>query len=415
MSRRGIRCTEGGVSSCRDGRLQVVGGGAYRDRMRRTLIAVLLLMVACDSGGEPMTTLDSTPPSSTVPSVSSTSTETRPSTATTSTSTTESLDPLLALTYSLVVEGLDFPMLITPWTEESSLVGFRDGRVHSFDGASLSEEPLFDLDVSTDGERGLLGMDAANDDLVYVHYSDPAGDTVVAAATVSTGEQRVLLTVDQPASNHNGGMIQTGPDGMLYVGLGDGGGSNDRFGNGQNTETLLGGIVRIDLSAGDVELWSFGLRNPYRFWFDDDALYIGDVGQGAYEEVDVVDFDPDGFNFGWPITEGLHCFSPRSGCDVEGLTLPVVEVEHGDAGTCSITGGVVYRGSVIPELDGHYLYSDYCGGWLRSFRFDGEVVDQRDWTDDVGVAGNVVSFGVDHTGEVYVLTTDAIRRIIPVR
>jgi glucose/arabinose dehydrogenase len=307
-------------------------------------------------------------------------------------------------------------MILTPWTETMSLAGFRDGRVHSFDGASLSDEPLFDLEVATDGERGLLGMEAADDDLVYVHYSDPAGDTVVAAVTVSTGEQWVLLTVGQPASNHNGGMIQIGPDGMLYLGLGDGGGSDDRFGNGQNTETLLGGIVRIDPSSGESALWSYGLRNPYRFWFDGDVLYIGDVGQGAYEEVDVVAFDPEGFNFGWPITEGLHCFSPRSGCDVEGLTLPLVEVEHGDAGTCSITGGVVYRGAAIPELDGHYLYSDYCGGWLRSFRYAaGEVVDQRDWTSDVGSPGNVVSFGVDHTGEVYVLTTDAIRRIVPVR
>jgi glucose/arabinose dehydrogenase len=239
---------------------------------------------------------------------------------------------------------------------------------------------------------------------------------VVAAVTVSTGDQHVLLTVEQPAANHNGGMIQTGPDGMLYVGLGDGGGSNDRFGHGQNTETLLGGIVRIDPASGEAELWSYGLRNPYRFWFDGDVLYIGDVGQGAYEEIDVVTFDPDGFNFGWPITEGLHCFSPRTGCDVAGLTLPVIEVEHGDGGTCSITGGVVYRGAAIPELDGHYLYSDYCGGWLRSFRFqDGEAVDQKDWTDEVGSAGRVVSFGVDHTGEVYVLTVDAIRRIVGVR
>ena len=387
---------------------------------RTTLIAVLFLVVGCDGGGESVTVPDSTqppstpPPSTTASSVSSTSAETVPSTATTS--TTESLDPLIGLTYSVVAEGVDFPMLVTPWTGESSLVGFRDGIVHSFDGQSISQEALFDIDVSTDGERGLLGMDAGGDDLVYVHYSDPAGDTVVAAITVSTGEEQVLLTVDQPASNHNGGMIQIGPDGMLYVGLGDGGGSNDRFGHGQNTDTLLGGIVRIDPASGESELWSYGLRNPYRFWFDGDVLYIGDVGQNAYEEIDVVASDPEGYNFGWPITEGLHCFSPQSGCDVEGLTLPVVEVAHGDAGTCSITGGVVYRGTAIPELDGHYLYSDYCGGWLRTLRFaDGEVEDQRDWTDDVGVAGNVVSFGVDHTGEVYVLTTDAIRRIEPVR
>lgn len=226
----------------------------------------------------------------------------------------------------------------------------------------------------------------------------------------------MLLTVAQPAGNHNGGMVQFGPDGMLHLGLGDGGGSNDRFGHGQNTETLLGGIVRIDPNSGASTLWSSGLRNPYRFWFDGDVLYIGDVGQNAYEEIDVVVFDPAGFNFGWPITEGLQCFSPRSGCDTEGITLPLVEVEHGDAGTCSIIGGVVYRGAAIPELDGHYFYSDYCGGWLRSFVSDGATLSaERDWTDEVGRVDNVVSFGTDHNGEIYLLTANAIRRIVPVR
>lgn len=380
-------------------------------------LALALFLAACSPGGESVTTTMAPPATSSSTTAATTAPDSETTTTSTgATSTTAPAPALQGLAYEVVADGLGFPMILTSWTESMSLVGFRDGRVHSFDGATLSDEPLFDLDVATDGERGLLGIDAADDDLVHVHYSDPAGDTVVAAVTVSTGEQRVLLTVGQPASNHNGGMIQTGPDGMLYVGLGDGGASNDRFGHAQNTETLLGGIVRIDPSSGDSELWSYGLRNPYRFWFDGDVLYIGDVGQSAYEEVDVVVFEPDGFNFGWPITEGLHCFSPRSGCDVEGLTLPVVEVEHGDAGTCSITGGVVYRGAAIPELEGHYLYSDYCGGWLRSFRFeDGNVVDRRDWTDDVGSPGNVVSFGVDHTGEVYVLTTDAMRRIVPVR
>ena len=389
--------------------------------MRRILIAVILLISACESGSDPgvsdpvttITTVDPTRPSSTTaPSTPATSTATVPSTA----STTAAVEPLLGLAYEVVDEDLGFPMLITPWTGSRSLVAFRDGRVHSFDGSSLSVDPLFDLEVATDGERGLLGMEAGGEDVVFVHYSDPVGDTVVAEVTVSTGRLRVLLTVEQPAANHNGGMLQTGPDGMLYLGLGDGGGSNDRFGHGQNTDTLLGGIVRIDPGSGESALWSYGLRNPYRFWFDGDVLYIGDVGQGAHEEVDVVTFDPGGFNFGWPITEGLHCFSPRSGCDTAGLTLPVLEVEHGDDGTCSITGGVVYRGSAIPELAGHYLYSDYCGGWLRSFRLeDGEAVDHRDWTEDVGTPGAVVSFGVDHRGEVYVLTPDAIRRIVPVR
>jgi glucose/arabinose dehydrogenase len=380
--------------------------------------AFALVLAACSPDADSVSTT-TTEPAATSPSTSASTTSSSTESTTTSTEATPTTTPppeLQGLAYEVVADGLGFPMILTPWTETLSLVALRDGQVHSFDGVTLSQDPLFDLDVSTSGERGLLGMDAADDDLVYVHYSNPAGDTVVAAVTVSTGDQHVLLTVEQPAANHNGGMIQTGPDGMLYVGLGDGGGSNDRFGHGQNTETLLGGIVRIDPASGEAELWSYGLRNPYRFWFDGDVLYIGDVGQGAYEEIDVVTFDPDGFNFGWPITEGLHCFSPRTGCDVAGLTLPVIEVEHGDGGTCSITGGVVYRGAAIPELDGHYLYSDYCGGWLRSFRFqDGEAVDQKDWTDEVGSAGRVVSFGVDHTGEVYVLTVDAIRRIVGVR
>jgi glucose/arabinose dehydrogenase len=306
-------------------------------------------------------------------------------------------------------------MIIMPWTADLSLVGFRDGRVHSFDGSQLSTEPLFDITVSTQGERGLLGLESGGTDTVFVHYSNPAGDTVVSEVQVSAGTERLLLSVAQPAANHNGGMLQTGPDGMLYLGLGDGGGSNDRFGHGQNTDTLLGGIVRIDPQSGEAALWSYGLRNPFRFWWDGDVLYIGDVGQGAFEEVNVVEFRTEGYNFGWPITEGLHCFSPRTGCDTTGLTLPVLEIAHGDGGACAVTGGVVYRGAAIPELDGHYFYSDYCGGWLRSFLFDnGEATTHRDWTTDVGSLRDVVSFGVDHYGEVYVLTPDAIRRIVPV-
>jgi glucose/arabinose dehydrogenase len=239
---------------------------------------------------------------------------------------------------------------------------------------------------------------------------------VVAELDFETGERRIIFELVQPAGNHNGGMLQFGPDGMLYLGLGDGGGANDQFGHGQNAETLLGGIVRIDAESGSPELWSYGLRNPYRFWFDGEVLYIGDVGQGAYEEIDVVPFVADGYNFGWPITEGLHCFAPRSGCDVDGITLPLVEIAHGDAGTCSVTGGVVYRGTAAPELDGVYFYSDYCGGWLRSFVYaGGEATEHRDWTDQVGVPGNVVSFGVDHEGEMYVLTTTTILKVDPIR
>ncbi len=375
-----------------------------------------LLVVACASqGGEPVTTTDA--PTTTAPTTTaSTVTTTLPTTTTAPTTTTEPLSELRGLAYETVAEGLAFPIVVMPWTDEASLVGFRDGRIHGFDGVTVAADPLVDLAVSTDGERGLLGLDVADSTSVYVHYSDPAGDTVVAEIDLTNGEERILLSVAQPAANHNGGSLLFGPDGALYLGLGDGGGANDRFGHGQNTETLLGGIVRIDPTTGAAELWSYGLRNPYRFWIDGDVFYIGDVGQNAYEEIDVVEWRTEGYNFGWPITEGLHCFSPPSGCDIDGITLPLVEIAHGDGRTCSVTGGVVYRGSAIPELVGHYFYSDYCGGWLRSFLIDdGAVTDERDWTDQVGVPGRVVSFGVDHEGEMYVLTPSAIRRIVPVR
>ena len=382
----------------------------------RVVAYLCVLLTACSTAPEPVTVdpvttlLTSTTllaPSTSTPDVSST---------TATTATTVPPPELTGIAYEIVAEGLGFPMIVMPWTPDLSLVGFRDGRVHSFDGDQLSAEPLFDISVSTQGERGLLGLESGGTDTVMVHYSDPAGDTVVSEIQVSTGMERKLLQVAQPASNHNGGMLQTGPDGMLYLGLGDGGGSDDRFGHGQNTDTLLGGIVQIDPQSGEAALWSYGLRNPFRFWWDGDVLYIGDVGQGAFEEVDVVEFRTEGYNFGWPITEGLRCFSPRTGCDTTGLKLPALEIAHGDGGACSIIGGVVYRGAAIPELDGHYLYSDYCGGWLRSFLFEnGEATVQRDWTTDVGSLPDVVSFGVDHHGEVYVLTPDSIRRIVPVR
>jgi hypothetical protein len=209
-------------------------------------------------------------------------------------------------------------------------------------------------------------------------------------------------------------MLQFASDGYLYLGLGDGGGSNDRFGNGQNTDTLLGGLVRFDVDDPEAapELYQYGLRNPWRFWIEGSVIYVADVGQNAFEEVSVASLEP-GVNYGWPITEGLHCFRPSSGCDTSGLTPPVIEVGHGDAGTCSITGGVVYRGTAIPEIDGHFFYSDYCGGYLRSFRYeDGVVVEEADWTDQMGVAGRVTGFGIDGQGEMYLTTTDRLLKVV---
>ena len=200
--------------------------------------------------------------------------------------------------------------------------------------------------------------------------------------------------------------------------LGDGGGSNDRFGNGQNRETLLGGIVALAIDGEpNPVLFQYGLRNPWRFWIDmeSETIYIADVGQNAYEEVSVAPFEAN-LNFGWPITEGLHCFRPTSGCDTAGLTLPVVEVNHGNQRTCSITGGVVYDGSAIPELARHFFYSDFCGGYLRSFVWsDGQMVEAVDWTNDVGVPGQVVGFGVDGASEMYMMTTGRVLKVVAIR
>ena len=232
-------------------------------------------------------------------------------------------------------------------------------------------------------------------------------DDLVADAS----SERILVQVGQPASNHNGGMIPFGPDGALYLGLGDGGGGGDPFGNGQNPDTLLGGIVRIDVETGEAVLWHMGLRNPWRFWIDGEDVWIGDVGQNSYEEVDLAPITEQGVNYGWPVTEGLHCYESPD-CDTSGFAMPIVEVARGDGGACSITGGVVYRGAAIPELDGRFLFSDFCGGFLRSTDRSGEVTDH---TGDVGVPGQVVSFGVDGSGEVYVLTTEQVLALVPLR
>lgn len=391
--------------------------------MRRTLVVLLAVVTAC-SGQElaPTTSSSGTAPTTTQTTAATTvTTVASPTTATTETTTT-TLAPLQGLEYREVAR-VEFPIQMVPWTPGFELVATKEGQVYVYDGEQLSQSPVLDISdqVQNEGERGLLSITVHPDDTnrVFVHYSANGGDTVVsefAWENESLVDEQVIFTYDQPAGNHNGGMLQFGPDGLLYLGLGDGGGANDTFGNGQNTDTLLGTITRIDVDRdAGASLWQYGLRNPWRFWIDGDLIYIADVGQNAFEEVNVAGLT-QGVNYGWPITEGLHCFQPSSGCDTIGLTLPVIEVGHGDAGTCSITGGVVYRGDAIPEVAGHYFYSDYCGGYLRSFRHDGgEALDAMDWTDDVGVAGSVASFGVDGSGEMYVLTTESVLQVAPDR
>ena len=422
-------------------------------RIRATFAAMLLAVTACaQATDEPTTSVTAAPtttttgPSETRPpdddttsttGVSSTVT-TVPPTTTTAPTTTTTVAPLRRLEYRTVVDGLPFPTdVATRQGTGEGLVTTKDGRVWRFaDGRAEAVLDIADR-VRNQGEQGLLGIALHPDrPLVYLHYSAGDGDTVLSefdggVSGIDSDSERVLLRFDQPAGNHNGGPVRFGPDGMLYLALGDGGASGDRFGNGQDTSTPLGGILRLDPTAGEPyavpadnpfvngdglpELWVYGLRNPWRIDFDSGWLYVADVGQNRYEEVSVVRWDAAGANFGWPITEGFDCYASAD-CDDSGTVRPAVVVDHGDGGTCSISGGAVYRGSAIPELDGHYFYSDYCGGWLRSFRWDGSAaVDLRDWTDQVGTPGGVVAVTEDWGGELLVLTPDAVLRVVAVR
>ncbi|HET8746591.1 MAG TPA: PQQ-dependent sugar dehydrogenase, partial [Ramlibacter sp.] len=224
-------------------------------------------------------------------------------------------------------------------------------------------------------------------------------------------------------SNHKGGLVRFGPDGFLYLATGDGGGGGDPLGNGQNLDSLLGKLLRIDVRNASAaapyavpatnpfvgqpnrrgKIWAYGLRNPWRYAFDPPTglLYIGDVGQGRFEEVDVSAAGAAGLNYGWNLMEATSCFGTAS-CDRAGLTLPVLEYGHDGNGGCSIIGGFVYRGSAIPELQGRYFYSDLCSGWLRSFVFSGGAA--TDPQQFIANMGSVISFGEDGQKELYVLT-----------
>lgn len=393
--------------------------------MRGGLISTLLVLSACTGAEEVATTIS---PETTTSSTSPSSTSTvPPTTMTTPATTTTTLLPLQSLVYEEVAQ-MPFPVQVVARPgDESAYVITKNGRVWMLIDGEVRSEPVLDLTARVDNEgleQGLLSiaLHPTDPDRLFLHYSDERGDTVVSefrflsSTEIDPSSERMLLQVDQPAPSHNGGMLQFTPDGTLLLGLGDGGGADDRFGNGQNPDTLLAGLVEISVE-GDPNPTKFatGLRNPWRFWIDGDLIYVADVGQDYFEEVDVVPVEP-GHNFGWPIAEGLHCFNSLAGCDTSGQVIPMIEIRHGDAGTCSITGGVVYRGTAIPELEGAYLYSDYCGGWLRSFRYDdGAAVDLTDWTDQVGVPGSVTSFGVDGAGEVYVTTIEGLFALVAVR
>jgi glucose/arabinose dehydrogenase len=341
-----------------------------------------------------------------------------------------------ALTTRRVASGLASPVDLksAPGDRSRLFVVEQGGRIQILRNGQIAPQPFLDIAerISAGGERGLLGLafhpHYAENGRFFVNYTDPNGNTHIAEFHVSSnpdvadaGSERTILFVEQPFANHNGGGLAFGNDGMLYAGLGDGGSAGDPLGNGQNLRTRLGKMLRLDVDrAGFVppdnpfvstpgampEIWAFGLRNPWRFAFDPVTgdLYIGDVGQDSFEEVDVGSAARHGGeNYGWNIMEGTHCFGSSS-CNQAGLTLPVLDYGH-DGGSCAVTGGVVYRGCRIPGYAGTYFYGDFCSAFVRSFRLQsGEAVEQRDWTSALGVGvGQISSFGVDADGEIYIV------------
>ncbi len=341
---------------------------------------------------------------------------------------------------SLAAQQIQFTQVASALGDPTDIESAHDGSGRLFvvrqtgiirvlrNGTPLAQ-PFLDITSKTrlDGERGLLGLafapGYAQNGRFYVDYTDLKGDTVIAQYRVSTNpdvadatSEIILLHITQPFANHNGGQVRFGPDGYLYIGMGDGGSGGDPMGNGQNLASLLGKLLRVDVESapGQVrippdnpfvnwpgarpEIWAYGLRNPWRFSFDSvtDDLWIGDVGQDAYEEVD---FQPAGSaggqNYGWNLMEGLHCF--RAGCNPQGLALPVAEYTHADG--CSITGGFVYRGHGSPGLRGTYLYGDFCGGSVWGVTRQGGAFTSR----KLAASGfSITTFGQDEDGELYV-------------
>lgn len=349
-----------------------------------------------------------------------------------------------SVTLQTVTTNLTFPVFMTaaPNDNVRLFIVEKGGRIRIFNRNSSSLLPTAFLNlsglISTAGERGFLGMafdsDYAANWRFYVFYTNTTGDIVIARYLRNATDDNLadfssataLLTVEHSAeSNHNGGMLAFGPDGCLYAGVGDGGGGGDSNNNAQNLGLRLGKILRINPATGGpctnnipnpfgvgsaLEVWSLGLRNPWRFSFDrvTNHLYIGDVGQGAREELNVSLAPNAGraLNYGWRLMEGFLCFDPSSNCNpgTPPLTLPVLDYPHLN-GACSVTGGYVYRGSAIPALQGTYFYGDFCGGFVRSFRYqNGQPTEQTEWPLLSPPGGSVTSFGEDAAGELYVMT-----------
>jgi glucose/arabinose dehydrogenase len=355
----------------------------------------------------------------------------------------------------LVADGFSDPLFVTspPGDYDRIFIVEKTGTIRIIKNGTLLGTPFLDISsmVSGSTEQGLLGLafhpNYASNGYFYINYTNTLGDTRIARYTVSANpdianaaSETILLAVDQPFSNHNAGMLEFGPnDGYLYFGLGDGGAAGDPNNNAQNGGVYFGKMLRIDVDGGSPyaipsdnpfvtdgtildEIWALGLRNPWRFSFDRETgnLWIGDVGQSKWEEVDFQDASSSGGeNYGWRLVEGDSCYNPPTGCDPGGLTYPIYT--YGHTPECSITGGFVYRGCAIPDLQGNYFFADYCSAKIWSFKYGGaNITDFQDRTTELAPGGGrsidaISSFGEDAYGELYItdIGDGEVYKIVP--
>jgi len=414
--------------------------GALALRPTLPIYCAVIAAIAC-SGAAPAS---SGPPA---PTVAAPATPT-PGAATAAPAATPSANGPLNLTLEPVATRFQRPLFVTSAGDGSGdlYVVEQRGAVRVVRQGRVDTTPFLDIidSVGSDGsEQGLLGLafhpNYPRNSYIYVNYTDKRGNTVIARYTATAGGRTVdrasaktILAFDQPYPNHNGGMLLFGPDGMLWIGAGDGGSGGDPHGNGQNRNALLGKMLRIDVDRGAPyaippdnpfaatpgarpEAWAIGLRNPWRFSFDRATgnLFIADVGQNSWEEID---FTPAGarppLNYGWSVMEATHCFpADRQGCNRDGLTLPIAEYRTGPDG-CAVTGGYVYRGRRFPQLTGRYLFSDFCKGFLAALTQQNGAWTRTELMPPGPI--NISSFGEDQDGELYVTgyNTGTLYRVV---
>ncbi len=329
-----------------------------------------------------------------------------------------------------VASGFENPVLAIAAKGDARLfVVQQNGVISVIEAGELRDVLDLRAQVTYGGEAGMLGLalhpDFLSNGLGYVSYTTGNLASVIeeyrydpAQARFDKASKRLIYRLEQPARNHNGGMIVFGPDGYLYAGFGDGGGANDTYENGQNFDTDLGTILRLDVANGKVSppadnprvnspapfAWAYGLRNPWRFSIDAGLVYIADVGQSGQEEISIIPTGSagSGLNLGWPLAEGDQCLADP-GCKQKDLIWPVATYPTGIG--CAVTGGYVYRGRALPELEGSYFYGDFCNGEIYSFRYEnGKAAGPRDWAGELGRVEQLSGFGLDGFGEIYMIS-----------